>query len=223
MNSPVKTHFDHIANKYDAYKTRNNYYYSHLKKLLAHFIPQDKKILEIGCGTGDLLEFLQPKHGIGIDISSEMIKIAKTKHPQKSFTYISTPIEKFKTKKTFDYIYMSDVIEHLTDTRSSFQIIGRLMSKNTIFINTMVNPIWETILMPAEKLKLKMPEGPHTRITYKEIQRLYQESDMQIINHSYSLLMPIYIPYITPFINTHIEKHLKQLSFIEYFVARKSE
>jgi 2-polyprenyl-3-methyl-5-hydroxy-6-metoxy-1,4-benzoquinol methylase len=223
MNSSVKIHFDYLANKYDTYKKRNNYYYSHLKNLLAHHIPQNKKILEIGCGTGDLLQFLQPSRGVGIDLSPEMIKIAKKKHPQKSLTYISTPIEKFKTKETFDYIYMSDVIEHLSDTKSSFQTIGKLMSKNTVFINTMVNPIWEMILMPAEKLKLKMPEGPHTRITYNEIQKLYHDNNMQIIKHSYSLLMPIYIPYITTLINTHIEKHIKQLCFIEYFVARKNK
>lgn len=221
MPNIVKTHFDHIAHKYDAYKIKNKYYYTFLKSFLCSIIPADKKVLEIGCGTGDLLVHLKPKYGVGIDISSEMIKIAKVKHPLKKLHFQATPIENFKTREKFDYIYMSDVIEHLTDTKSSFKSIGKLVNKDTIFINTMVNPIWEAILMHAEKLGLKMPEGPHNRITYPEIMKLYEDNSMKVVKHSFNLLMPIYIPFVSNLINTYFEPHLKKLCFMEYFIAKK--
>jgi len=48
----VKDHFDEIASNYDYWKKRNWYYYQNLKKIIREFVPVDKTVLEIGCGTG---------------------------------------------------------------------------------------------------------------------------------------------------------------------------
>ena len=37
-------------------------------------------VLEIGCSTGELLANLQPKRGVGIDISPKIIERARDKH-----------------------------------------------------------------------------------------------------------------------------------------------
>ena len=83
--SKIKEHFDKIAEQYDYYKRKNSYYYSLLKQLYSSLIPQGKTILEIGCGTGEILNYLNPKHGVGVDISLEMVKIARKKYPNLSF------------------------------------------------------------------------------------------------------------------------------------------
>ena len=40
-----------------------------------------ERVLEVGCGTGDLLAALKPKEGIGVDISPRLIEEARRKHP----------------------------------------------------------------------------------------------------------------------------------------------
>ena len=37
--------------------------------------------MELGCGTGDLLNALKPKRGVGIDFSQEMVRIARKRYP----------------------------------------------------------------------------------------------------------------------------------------------
>ena len=48
---------------------RNRYYYQILKRLLKHLVEPGKRILNIRCETGFLLEALQPSYGVGVDIS----------------------------------------------------------------------------------------------------------------------------------------------------------
>lgn len=211
----VEKHFDKVAKKYDFYKKKNSFYYENLKKLLGREIPRGGSVLEIGCGTGDLLNHLKPGKGYGFDISSEMISISNYKFRNSKNLTFSTEWP----KGIFDYIFMSDVIEHLEKPEGTFKQISKLMNERSKFIITMANPIWEPALMLAEKMKLKMPEGPHNRITNHELQIMIEKTGMKITKHDYKLLIPVRIPFVTNFANKYLEKYLKRLAFIEYFIA----
>lgn len=214
----VESHFDSVAKDYDLYKRKNKFYYDNLKKLLKTLIPEKRKVFEVGCGTGDLIKHLNPSFGIGFDLSREMIKIAKLKNrSEKKVEFTAKWPEGY-----FDYIFMSDVIEHLEDPKSTFNEISKLMNKNTRFICTMANPIWEPVLLIAEKLKLKMPEGPHRRINFTELKKISEKAGLKIIEHDYKLLVPIEIPVLTYLANRYLEKPLKKLAFIEYLVFTKT-
>lgn len=211
-------HFDRIAAGYDVGKKKYSYYYESLKRLLGSLVPPDKNVYEIGCGTGDLLVSLKPKQGYGMDISDQMISISKIKYQKLKNLQFSTSWPKEK----FDYIFMSDVIEHLEDPKDTFKKISQLMDKNTVFINTMANPVWEPVLMIAEKLGLKMPEGPHNRVKYDELRIMVEDAGMKMVKHEYKLLIPVEIPILTKPANKYLEKYFKKLAFIEYLVAVRS-
>lgn len=215
--SQVQSHFDKVAEGYDKGKHKYSYYYSNLKKLLGETIPKGGKVLEFGCGTGDLLASLKPKSGYGMDISGEMVRLAENKYKDKKNLRFSTSWPKEK----FDYVFMSDVIEHLENPREEFKKMSGLMDENSVLINTMANPLWEHLLMLWEKMGWKMKEGPHKRLVYKDIRPMMEKAGMKVIKHDYKLLVPIKIPLITIFLNKYLEKYFKRLCFIEYFVAVK--
>lgn len=217
MRTPVEKHFDRVAGDYDFYKEKNKYYYGNLKMLLKSLIPPGKKIFEIGCATGDLLSVLKPLYGYGMDISGRMVTMAKIKYRKSKNLKFSTAWPKVR----FDYIFMSDVIEHLEEPSKTFQEISRLMGPKTIFINTMANPIWEPILLVAEELGMKMPEGPHKRIKNEELRTVLKKNSMKVVKHGYKLLVPVKIPFVTDFANRYLEKYFRKLAFIEYFLAKK--
>lgn len=220
----VEKHFDKVAESYDFYKKKNSFYYDNLKKLLRSLIPPKSDVFEFGCGTGELLASLNPKNGYGFDISKEMIKLAKFKHKPNKNLIFSTELPSTINHQSlvFDYIFMSDVIEHLENPAETFKEISKLMDKNTKYIITMANPIWEPFLMLAEKLRLKMPEGPHKRIKYRDLRSEIEKKGLRIIKHDYTLLIPVKIPLITKFVNKYFEKPLKRLAFIEYLVVVKA-
>jgi ubiquinone/menaquinone biosynthesis C-methylase UbiE len=80
MKTKVEKHFDKVAKSYDFYKMKNEFYYKNIQKLLSSLIPRNKSVFEVGCGTGDLLVSLNPKIAYGMDISDQMIKLAKSKY-----------------------------------------------------------------------------------------------------------------------------------------------
>lgn len=210
----VTCHFDQIADKYDFFKRKNWYYYTNLKLLLKKLSLKNLDILDYGCGTGDILNFLNPKYGFGYDKSIKMLLIAKKKYPELNFG-------KTIPNKKFDLVIMTDVIEHFRDIKTELDTAEKHMNKNSKLIITMANPIWEWLLFVAEKLNLKMPEGQHNRVSAKEIINLARSSNLKLIKHDYDLLMPVYIPILTKFINRNLSKLLKKFSFIEYLVFEK--
>lgn len=105
-------------------------------------VPKSAKIIDIGCGTGELLLHLK-KEGYrclhGNDISEMMLKIAKQKVSGASFYYGS--INKVEIKEKFDYIIITEALHHIPDLALTFQSLKSLL-----------NPAGEIILLePNEK------------------------------------------------------------------------
>lgn len=90
-------------------------------------------ILDLGCGTGDILPYLwEKKVGkyVGVDIYKPAIQIAKQKYPGE--TFIVLDILKDKTLKTFDYVFSSGALS--IDLKSI---------NNYDFLRAMVSKMWE--------------------------------------------------------------------------------
>ena len=49
------------------------YYHQRLTEIYRYLVAPGQRVLEIGCGTGDLLSALKPSVGVGVDFSEEMI------------------------------------------------------------------------------------------------------------------------------------------------------
>lgn len=221
MSTPVEKHFDNIAENYDYFKKKNWYYYKNLKNLYKQLIPKQSSVLEIGCGTGDLISEMDAHQGFGIDISPEMIKIAKQKHLKIQFEAIT--VENFKTEIIFNYIFLADVIEHLENIPSTIEAINKLCSKDTQIIFTYANPLWEPVLMLLEKLGLKMPEGPHYRIPFYKFKKILENNGLQTIERGWRLLLPANIPLISASLNSIFYRIplLKRLGMLEYIIIKK--
>ena len=66
-----------MAPQRDAWIQRNSFYYDDDRRYMRFLVPEGKSVLELGCGTGQLLASLQPSIGVGLDVSREMITQAE--------------------------------------------------------------------------------------------------------------------------------------------------
>lgn len=113
MNLEIKEYYNNLAPSYDTNRFENSYgkfIDSQERLFLTNSLKNIKsnQILDLGCGTGRLLEFAN----YGVDFSTNMIAIAKSKFPNKEIvegavTYIPY------TPNSFDYIFCFHVIMHL--------------------------------------------------------------------------------------------------------------
>ncbi len=221
----VVTHFDEVAKQYDYWKQKNWFYYDTLKAITAkHVNPQDR-LLDSGCGTGALLRAAGVRDAVGIDISPEMIAIAKERnadHPE--FQFQTADIITFRSESPFDAILFYDVIEHVPDTRAALASLYQLLAPGGRLILSMANPLWEPILMLAEKLGLKMPEGPHYRVPTRQFLKMAQDAGFILEKREWYLLFPKSVPALSWFLNDIIGRIplIERLSVIEVFILTKS-
>jgi ubiquinone/menaquinone biosynthesis C-methylase UbiE len=78
-------HLDSLAPDTDCWRTKNRYYHKSLERILRFHIPRGSMVIEIGCGTRDLLHAFSPACGVGIDISPAMVTIARSIYPSLEF------------------------------------------------------------------------------------------------------------------------------------------
>jgi len=170
MKEKVKKLFDSLASQRDRWKRKNKYYYKELEKLYSSFIPENSSVLEIGCGTGELLAKIKAKRKLGIDLSPRMIEIAQKKYPQIDF--IVGDAENLQINEKFDYIVMSDLLGHLEDVWKAFRELEKVSHSSTFLIINYFNYIWAPILKLGEKIGLKMPEEIGNWFTWKDVNNL---------------------------------------------------
>jgi len=195
----VRDHFEAIADDYDLWKERSSYYYELLAGAYREFVPPGATVLEIGCGTGILLASLNPRRGVGVDISPRMVEIAAAKFPGLSF--LVSDAEALDLGETFEYIIVPDVIEHLSDVGAMFRSTRRHSRPGTQLIVSSVNPLWAPILHLAERLGLKMPEGEHRWLSSRELKALAGEAGVALREEHGRILCPKRIPLLAPLLN----------------------
>ena len=123
--------FDRLAASRLGWKARNRYYYDEQVRYFRFLVPEGSAVLELGCGTGDLLDALKPKPGIGIDFSAAMLKIARHRYPNLEFRLAD--IEKLEHwDQTFDFLIMSDVVGHLMDIEETFRNLRRFCRPDSL-------------------------------------------------------------------------------------------
>ena len=122
-------------------------------------IEPDLKVLEIGCGNGDLLSSVRPSQGVGIDLSSKMIDYAKKRHPNLCFyahdAELPLPVPE---GETFDVIIISDVIGFFEDIQQTLENLVPLCTPRTRLIISYYTKHWEFLVKIAELLGLKISQ-----------------------------------------------------------------
>ncbi|MDP3764319.1 MAG: glycosyltransferase [bacterium] len=213
-------HFDLKAETRDYWKKRNWYYHQNLENLLCFLIPKKQLVLEIGAGTGDLLNAVMPSRGVGVDISSRMMNKARSKYP--SLEWRVDNAEDLKIGESFDYIILSDLVGSVNDVECVFSNLRRVTHAKTKLVITYYNYLWEPILRLAELLHIKDRQHLQNWLSLKDVENLLYMSGFEIIKSDNQLVLPVYIPFISVIINRYIGNLplIRKVGVIQYVVAR---
>ena len=136
--------YESIAKVYDYIFPKNRKQLEFVESIKK--ISSEEKILDIGCATGNLTEFLGEKtrNIVGIDLDKELLKEAKEKHPNLNFENMNMLKinEKFEENSFDRVVSFGNTLVHL-DSREEveefFQKVYKTLKFNGFFIVQIIN------------------------------------------------------------------------------------
>lgn len=206
--------------KREQWNKRNRFYHKSLERYFSFVIPEGKRVIELGCGMGDLLNAVKPAYGVGIDFAPEVVERAKTKHPHLIFKV--EDVEELQINEQFDYIILSDLVSCLWDAQKAIQHIRPLCHSQTRVIISQYNFLWEPLIKLFETIGLKQKQPTSNWFSVKDTEGLLELEDFQTIKIDRKLMLPMYIPLLHSIFNGFLVNLplFNHLGLVNLIVAR---
>ena len=177
----------------------SRYYQKALRNYFSFLVPPGQRVLEVGCGIGDLLAAVQPARGLGIDFSPKMIELARQRHPGLEFQ--TAHADDFHSAESFDYILLSDLVNDLPDVQAVLERLLKVANPGTRLLVNFFNTLWRPVLGAAEKLGAKSPTLLQNWLSRDDMINLLNLAGWEVVKSDARLLWPARTPLLAPILN----------------------
>jgi len=170
----VRERFDELAQSYSS--SALEFIRDKRLKLIKKHIKKDDKILEIGCGSGNLLRFIECDNIFGIDISENMVKEAKKTISNGTFEIGDAENLPYEND-SFDKVLISEVLYYLPDVDKAISETRRVLKKDGLILITTLNKKYNFVKTLVNLFKIGVHDDvslPY--ISYKKLKESLEKS-----------------------------------------------
>lgn len=197
-------HWDALARQTDQQAGWGGYYRRRLAHVYRTFA-SGRRVLEVGCGLGDVVGSLGAAAAVGVDFSQEMITRAAARHPDVRFVRADAHhLESLDGP--FDLIILSDLVNDLWDVQEVFEQVARLSNRRTRLVLNFYSRLWEPPLALAGAIGLARPTLHQNWFTTEDVINLLQLSGFEPIRRWEEVLWPIGTPVVAEAANRYLVK-----------------
>lgn len=220
----IRALFDTLAPERGKWIEKNSYFHLADHDYMRFLIPARARVLEVGCGDGQLIAALNTTRGVGLDFSPEMIRVARARHPHIEFHVgnAEDPATLARIQGPFDYIVVSDTIGLIEDCEALFALLHRCATAETRLVVAYYSHLWDPILRLAERLGWKMPQAPQNNLATADIVNLLTLTDYQVVRREWRQLLPRRLLGLGGLVNRYIATlpGIRRFCLRNYVVAR---
>ena len=203
-NAHVREYFERLAPQRAAWRRKNLGYHLQVERQYRFMVPAGARVLEIGCGTGDLLAALRPSAGLGLDLSPALIQQAHAKYPRGPLHFECAAIEDFAmawSGQAFDYIVLSDLVGFLYDIGAVFEKLKVFCHARTRLILNFHSRLWQPVFALAETLGLKARQPLLNWVTVSDVAGMLNLRGYEILAAYPKILWPKRFPLLSGLCN----------------------
>lgn len=214
-------HWNDVARRMDTWHGwSGSYYRRRLTEVYRFLVAPNQRVLEVGCGRGDLLAALNPSVGVGLDFSPEMIQHAKLRHPQLEF--IKADVHCLDLDRKFDVIVLSDLVNDLWDVQTVLERVAAMSTSRTRLILNSYSRLWELPLGLVEKFGIAQPTLYQNWLTVEDIANLMNLAGFEVVRNWTEILFPFELPGVNGLFNKFLVKlpPFWQLGLTNFMLAR---
>jgi SAM-dependent methyltransferase len=173
-----------------ASRSWGSYYHRWLHRVYGFVIPRGARVLELGCGNGDLLASLHPDYGVGIDFAPTAIKMARTKYPELRFEIMTAEAITLVDER-FDFIILSDLVNDLWDVQTTLAEIRRYCHPGTRLVLNYYSHLWQIPLEIAQYFRLATPVLCQNWLTPHDIRNLLTLEGFESLRDWSEIVVPL--------------------------------
>ncbi len=223
MASPsIQRHLDKIRDSYDRAPLNANWFARKYREMLAHYyrlvIPPSASILEVGCGSGELLVNLPNLDITGIDLSRRQIEKAKQRIPHG--TFIVQAGETLELHRTFDFIILAETVNFAADVQCIMERLRTVSHARTRLIVNFYNTLWRPVLSLATALGLKREQPPTNWLSTDDLLNILDLADWQTVHRKARILLPFPLLGLDNLLNRFVAPFLQFMCLTIFLVAR---
>jgi len=190
--------------------------------LLAHdynlLIPEHASVLEIGCGSGELLARLKARRVTGVDLSPVQIERARTRVPHGQFLVAAG--ETLALEGTYDYIIVSDTLNLAADVQALLTRLQTVATPETRLLINFHSNLWRPAFALARLLGLRSPEPEDSWLSAADLKNLLGLTDWETIRQRNRILCPVNLLGIERLLNRWLAPFLPVFGLAVFVTAR---
>ncbi len=219
----LRNYFEELPEKRISIRNRYKYYWNDITNYCSYFSNSDNSVLEIGCGTGELIARIPGKYKVGIDINPNMIEIASERY--KNITFCVNDAKNINLDYKFDLIILSNLIGFADDIQHIFSNLKKISHSRTKIIISYYNQLWEPLLQIGEQMRIKQKSPRQNWLSQSDIKNLLYLENFEVYRETKRMIVPFNIPIISSLTNKYIGKLpiFRSLCINNYTFARPVE
>lgn len=211
-------HWNRVARRRDSWRGLGGSYHARLREVYAFLVSPRLRVLEVGCGTGDLLAALHAGRATGVDFSEEMLQRARRSHPAIEFVQADAH-DLSRIDETFDVIILSDLVNDLWDVQAALQQLTRLCHPASRIIINLHSGLWQLPLAIAQWLNAASPMLPQNWLTPEDARGMLRLAGFEAIRCWHEILLPL--PFAGLFNKVLVRLWpFSQLALTNFIIAR---
>jgi len=213
-------YWNQVAEEGSLWPPLRAFYQRRLAEIYRFLIPPGKRVLEVGCASGDLLAAVRPSSGVGVDFSPVMIEKAKSQYPALHFVEGDALTIDLNTE--FDYIICSDLLNDVWDVETLFKNLARHCSPATRLVLNTYSRVWELPRRFAEEVGLVKKMPTQNWLMMSDVENLLALTNFEVVRRGGEIICPLPIPLVATFFNKFIVKlwPFHQFALANILVAR---
>ncbi len=204
-------HWERVSdNRADRRFWAGEYYHRLLEHYYRFLVQPDQRVIELGCGHGDLLASLNPSFGVGIDISFKAVRRASERHPELAFA--AGDAMNIAFDRPFDVVILSDLVNDLWDLQTLLESVKLYIHPESRIILNFYNNLWRIPLSLAKRFGLGFDVLEQNWFSPHDVHNILELTGFEAIKGDRWVLFPFKTPVLSKFFNRYLV-HLAPFSW----------
>jgi 2-polyprenyl-3-methyl-5-hydroxy-6-metoxy-1,4-benzoquinol methylase len=215
-------HFDWVAENDSGPRNAQRSFHSQIQGILRYHIPEGSKVLEWGCGPGELLESLKPSRGLGVDLSPKMVERADRERPHSNLEFRKGDLHTDVVDEEFDAVILDYLPGYLQDIHASISNLKKSCHPRTRLYILSLNHVYRPLLALAKPLGWVMKQPESNWLSKTDLCNILELNGFEVLTKTTEQIFPFRIPLLSSFFNRFLVRLplFRHFGMSNFIVAR---